>query len=41
MTKISLLIVFVVAFSWSSWAADAAKELDAAAQVVQNMTSSN
>ena len=31
MTKFSLLIVFVVAFSWSSWAADAAKELDAAA----------
>ncbi len=41
MTRISLLIIFVVTFTWSSWAADAAKELDAAAQVVQSMTSSN
>src|SRR6185437_4960276 len=41
MTKSWLLVIFVVAFSWSSWAADAAKELDAAAQVVQNMVSSN
>jgi SH3 domain-containing YSC84-like protein 1 len=32
---------FVVMSCWLAWAADAAKELDAAAQVVQNMASSN
>jgi lipid-binding SYLF domain-containing protein len=33
--------VFVATLCCSAWAADASKELDAAAQVVQNMTSSN
>lgn len=33
--------VFVAALSMLSWGADASKELDAAAQVVQNMASSN
>jgi lipid-binding SYLF domain-containing protein len=35
------LAVFVAMFCWLAWAADAAKELDAAAQVLQNMTSAN
>jgi len=34
------IFAFIVMFAWIAWAADAAKELDAAAQVVQNMTSS-
>jgi lipid-binding SYLF domain-containing protein len=41
MRRLALVVVFVVAFTWSSWAADAAKELDAATQVVQDMASSN
>jgi SH3 domain-containing YSC84-like protein 1 len=36
-----LLAVFVMMFCWLAWAADAPKELDAAAQVLQNMMSSN
>src|SRR6478672_5469945 len=39
MRKISVF-AFIVMFAWVAWAADAAKELDAAAQVVQNMASS-
>ena len=35
------LAVFIAMFCGLAWAADAAKELDAAAQVVQNMASSN
>ena len=41
MRRVSLLVVFVMTFTWSCWAADVTKELDAAAQVVQDMTSSN
>jgi SH3 domain-containing YSC84-like protein 1 len=41
MKKVLFLAAFVAVFTWTSWAADAARELDAAAQVVQNMTSSN
>jgi len=38
--KKAALVAFVALFAWMAWAADAAKELDAAAQVIQNMTSS-
>jgi lipid-binding SYLF domain-containing protein len=41
MKRLLSLVVFVPMCCWLAWAADAAKELDAAAQVVQNMTSSN
>src|SRR5215471_18822970 len=41
MKKILSLAAVVVMSCWVAWAADAAKELDAAAQVVQNMASSN
>lgn len=41
MKRILSLVLFVPMCCWVAWAADAAKELDAAAQVVQNMTSSN
>jgi len=41
MKKLLSLAILVTAFCWLAWAADAAKELDAAAQVLQNMTSSN
>ena len=41
MKKLVSLAVFVAMFCWLAWAADAGKELNAAAQVVQNMTSSN
>jgi hypothetical protein len=41
MKTISLSAVFVAMFCWLAWAADAAKELEAAAKVLQNMTSSN
>jgi SH3 domain-containing YSC84-like protein 1 len=39
--RTTITLAFVLAFAWVAWAADAAKELDAAAQVVQNMTSSD
>jgi lipid-binding SYLF domain-containing protein len=38
--RFTFLTAFVMLGSWLSWAADAAKELDAAAQVVQTMASS-
>jgi len=41
MRKALLLTAFVALFAWTAWAADAARQLDAAAQVIQNMTSSN
>src|SRR5215470_17276248 len=41
MKKILSLAAIVVLSCWFAWAASAAKELDAAAQVVQNMASSN
>ena len=41
MKKAARVVAFVALFAWIAWAADAAKELDAAAQVIQNMTSSN
>jgi lipid-binding SYLF domain-containing protein len=41
MKKLLSLVVFIPMCCWLTWAGDAAKELDAAAQVVQNMTSSN
>ena len=41
MRKVVSMAVFVAMLTLVVWAADAAKELDAAAQVVQNMTSSN
>src|SRR5947209_18771438 len=41
MRKALFLTAFVALFAWTSWAADAARQLDAAAQVIQNMTSSN
>ena len=41
MTKLLSLLAFVVMSCWFAWAANAAKELDAATQVVQNMASSN
>ena len=41
MKKILSLAALVTIFTWVAWAADAPKELDAAAQVLQNMTSSN
>ena len=41
MRRALFLAAFVVLFAWTSWAADAARQLDAAAQVIQNMTSSN
>jgi len=41
MKRLLSFLVFVPMCCWLAWAADAAKELDAAAQVVQNMTSSN
>jgi lipid-binding SYLF domain-containing protein len=41
MKRLVPLALFVAIFCWLAWAADAAKELDAAAQVLQNMTSSN
>src|SRR5215831_906454 len=41
MKKLLSLAIFVTAFCWLAWAADAAKELDAAAQILQNMASSN
>ena len=41
MKRVLSLAVFVPMFCWLAWAADAAKELDASAQVVQNMASSN
>ena len=40
MKKVLLVAGFVATCAWTLWAADAGKELDAAAQVVQNMTSS-
>jgi lipid-binding SYLF domain-containing protein len=40
MKKAARVVAFVALFAWMAWAADAAKELDAAAQVIQNMTSS-
>jgi hypothetical protein len=39
MKKLLSLVVFIPMCCWLAWAADAAKELDAAA--VQNLTSSN
>jgi len=41
MRKVVSMTVFVAMFSLVVWGSDAAKELSAAAQVVQNMTSSN
>ena len=41
MKRLVSLAVFVAMFYWLAWAADAAKELDAAAQVLQSMTSAN
>jgi len=41
MKRVLFLLVAVGAFTCMDWAADAAKEMDAAAQVLQNMTSSN
>src|SRR5215469_18002814 len=41
MRKLLPLTTFVLMSCWLVWAADAAKELDAAAQVLQNMASSN
>lgn len=41
MKRILSLVVLVPIFCWLAWAADAAKELDAAAQVVQSMASSH
>ena len=41
MKRLVSLAVFVAMFCWLAWAADAAKELDAAAQVLQSMTSAN
>jgi SH3 domain-containing YSC84-like protein 1 len=41
MRKTVSLVVFVALFCWTAWAADRAKELDAAAQVLQSMVSSN
>src|SRR5215813_10497591 len=41
MKKLLSLTAVVMMSCWLAWAADAAKELDAAAQVVQNMASSN
>jgi SH3 domain-containing YSC84-like protein 1 len=41
MRRITSFAAFVGLFTWTAWAADAAKQLDAAAQVVQNMTSSH
>ncbi|HLI63946.1 MAG TPA: lipid-binding SYLF domain-containing protein [Terriglobales bacterium] len=40
MKKVFALVLFVTMFCWLAWAADAAKELDAAAHVLQTMTSS-
>ena len=41
MKRLLSLAVFVSMFCWLAWAADATKELDAAAQVLQSMASSN
>lgn len=41
MKKASWIVAFVAASAWTLWAVDVAKELDEAAQVVQNMTSSH
>jgi lipid-binding SYLF domain-containing protein len=41
MKRLVSFAVFVAMFCWLAWAADAAKELDAAAQVLQSMTSAN
>jgi SH3 domain-containing YSC84-like protein 1 len=41
MKKILSLAALVTIFTWVAWAADAPKELEAAAQVIQNMTSSH
>jgi lipid-binding SYLF domain-containing protein len=40
MRKVVFLAAFVMLGSWLTWAADAAKELDAAARVIQTMASS-
>jgi SH3 domain-containing YSC84-like protein 1 len=41
MRRVVLLAPFLILGSWLAWAADGAKELDAAAQVIQKMASSN
>ena len=41
MKRILSVVVLVPMFCWVAWAVDAAKELDAAAQVVQSMSSSH
>jgi lipid-binding SYLF domain-containing protein len=41
MRRILSLAMLVTIFTWVAWAADAPKELEAAAQVLQNMRSSN
>jgi len=41
MKKLLSVAAVVAMFSWMAWAADAPKELNDAAQVLQNMTSSN
>jgi len=41
MKKVSLAVIAAVLCCWLAWAADAPKQLDAATQVVQKMTSSN
>jgi SH3 domain-containing YSC84-like protein 1 len=41
MKRLLSLVAFVAMSCWLAWAADAGKELDAAAQVVRNMTSSH
>lgn len=41
MKKMFLVAAFLAGSAWTLWAVDAGKQLDAAAQVVQNMTSSN
>jgi len=38
MRKALLLTAFVALFAWTAWAADAARQLDAAAQVIQNQS---
>lgn len=41
MKRLLPLALFVSMFCWLAWAEDAAKQLDASAQVLQNMASSN
>jgi lipid-binding SYLF domain-containing protein len=41
MRRLLSVVVLVPMFCWLAWAADAAKELDVAAQEVQSMSSSH